>query len=154
MQLEKIQQFRTSLRKFERDVSIGQKKDARTGGLTVVQCHTVINLGTLGETTIGQMAVQMCVDKSTLSRTVDNLVKLKLVNRKPFPDDRRYFLISLTSKGQEACDKLNQVNDEYLQSVFSKIPKNEHTKVMKYFNMFVNALLESDGDNISAMANK
>ncbi len=144
MQPNKIQQFRTSLRRFERDVAIGQKKDSRTGGLTVVQCHTVINLGSLGETTIGQMAQQMCVDKSTLSRTVDGLVKLDLINRNPHPDDRRYFLISLTQKGEEACEKLNQVNDEYLKRVFSRIPEKEHANVMKYFNMFVNALLWND----------
>lgn len=142
MQLEKIQQFRTSLRKFERDVAVGQKNDVRTGGLTVVQCHTVINLGELGITTIGEMAKHMCLDKSTLSRTIDRLVNMQLVDRKSDPEDRRYYRINLTQKGKDICKKLNQVNNSHLDRVFSYIPKNDHANVIKYFDMFVNALLE------------
>lgn len=142
MKRENIQQFRTSLRKFERDVAIGQKRDLRTGGLTVVQCHTIINLGAFGEVTIGQMADHMCVDKSTLSRTVDTLVKSGLISRETLEQDRRYFLISLTQEGKEICDHLNQVNDDYLDRVFSRIPREERVNVVKYFNMFVTALLD------------
>ncbi len=142
MQLDQIRQFRTLLRKFERDVAIGQKKDSRTDGLSVVQCHTIINLGELKETTLSRMAEQMCVDKSTLSRTVDALVKKGLMERLPDDRDRRYLIIKLTRGGQQACDRLNQVNNDYIDQVFSRIPKHDHADVIKYFNIFVKALLE------------
>ncbi len=142
MKLESIQQFRTTLRKFERDVAIGQQRDKRTGGLSVVQTHTVINLGELQETTIGQMATHMGVDKSTLSRTIDGLVKKELVFRKPNPDDRRYQKIGLTEKGQDVCEQLNHVNNDFIRELFSKIPESEHEAVMKYFNIFVKAMRE------------
>jgi DNA-binding MarR family transcriptional regulator len=145
MELESIQQFRTTLRKFERDVAVGQKNDDRTGGLSVVQSHTVINLGELGETTIGQMADQMAVDKSTLSRTIENLVKKDLVSRAPDPADRRYLRISLTKKGCEVCKELNRVNNDYIRQVFSRISELDHESVMTYFNMFVNAMREKTG---------
>ncbi len=145
MRLESIQKFRATLRKFERDVAIGQKRDERTGGLSVVQTHTIINLGELGETTIGQMANHMGVDKSTLSRTVDGLVNKELVSREPDPSDRRYLQIKLTKQGREVCDRLNRVNNDYIKKVFSRIPESEHENVMKYFNLFVSALRETTG---------
>lgn len=145
MELKTIQQFRTTLRKFERDVAIGQQRDERTGGLSVVQTHTVINLGELGETTIGQMAGHMAVDKSTLSRTIDGLVRKELVSRNPDPDDRRFQRISLTKKGQKECEQLNRVNNDFIDRVFSKIPKSEHEAVIKYFKIFVSAMREQTG---------
>ncbi len=145
MKLKSIQQFRATLRKFERDVAIGQQRDERTGGLSVVQTHTVINLGEIGETTIGQMASRMAVDKSTLSRTMEGLVRKELVSRKPDPDDRRFQKISLTEKGRKVCEQLNRVNNDFIRQVFSRIPKSEHDAVIKYFNIFVNAMQEKTG---------
>lgn len=142
MQLEQIRQFRTSLRKFERDAAISQKKDSRTGGLSVVQCHTIINLGEMKDTTLGQMADHMCVDKSTLSRTIDGLVKKELVDRIPDSRDRRFLIVKLSEKGKQVCDHLNRVNNDYIEQVFSRIPKQDHAMVIKYFNIFVKALLE------------
>ena len=144
MQLEKIRQFRTTLRKLERDVAIRQKRDDRTGGLSVVQCHTVINLGEIGETTIGQMAKRMGVDKSTLSRTMDRLVAKKLVDRIPLPTDRRYLLVKLTEIGRQVCDQLNRVNNDYIKRVFSRIPESDHPQVMKYFSVFVTAMRDEN----------
>ncbi len=140
MHFEKIQLFRKVLRTFERDVVIRQKRDDRTGGLSVVQCHTVINLGDAGTATIGQMAERMGVDKSTLSRTMDGLVEKKLVTRTPHPEDRRSLLVSLTLKGQQICDQLNRVNNDYIKRVFSRIPETEHEAVIRYFQLFVSAM--------------
>lgn len=142
MQREKIQQFRRSLRKFERDAALNSRSNPRTAGLSVVQCHTVINLGELKQTTIGQMAEHMGVDKSTLSRTVDSLVRLGLVERETDPEDRRFMRIFLSEKGEKICRDLNEVNNRYLEEVFAKIPKEEQENVLYYFDMFVRAVLD------------
>ena len=144
MKIEKIRQFRTILRKFERDVAIRQKRDDRTGGLSVVQCHTVINLGELGQATIKQMAEQMGVDKSTLSRTMDGLVAKKLVDRIIHPSDRRSLLVNLTENGRQVCEKLNRVNDHYLARVFDRIPVADQPDIVKYLDLFVSAMCEEN----------
>ena len=146
MQLKSIHDFRATVRKLEREVTIGLKENPRTGGLNLVQCHTIINLGLNGETTIGGMAKELGVDKSTLSRTVDSLVNLELLDRYPHPTDRRYTLIKLTKQGETACKKINNANDEYFQQVFNTIQPAEHSNVIKYFNMFVEALLKHGGN--------
>ncbi len=146
MQLDKIQLFRKILRKFERDVVVRQKRDDRTGGLSVVQCHTVIDLGDAGQATISQMADRMGVDKSTLSRTMDGLVEKKLAARTPNPDDRRSLLVSLTPEGKQICNRLNRVNNDYIKQVFSRIPGTEHEAVVHYFQLFVSAMTEDHGN--------
>lgn len=142
MKLEKISTFRKSLRRLEREFALGLKDNPRTGGLSLVQCHTIINLGIVGETTIGEMAKFMCVDKSTLSRTVDGLVNLAMLHRFPHPTDRRYTLIKLSDAGLITCEKLNEANNDYFKRVFSEIPAEHHDDVMTYFDMFVNALVK------------
>lgn len=146
MELATIRQFRSTLRRFERDVAIRQKRDERTGGLSVVQCHTVIALGELGETTIGEMAVQMGVDKSTLSRTLDTLVEKTLVDRREHATDRRYLLVRLTDKGRQVCDHLNRVNDDFIARVFARIPEQGRSEVMKHVEQFVSALRAENGE--------
>ncbi|MBT4290246.1 MAG: MarR family transcriptional regulator [Deltaproteobacteria bacterium] len=148
MQVKTIHDFRATVRKLEREVTIGLKENPRTGGLNLVQCHTIINLGLNGETTIGGMAKELGVDKSTLSRTVEGLVNLELLDRYPHPSDRRYTLIKLTKQGEKACKKINSANDQYFQQVFNAIQTTEHENVIKYFNMFVEALLKHSENKI------
>lgn len=150
MQLKTIHDFRATIRKLEREITIGLKENPRTGGLNLVQCHTIINLGLNGETTIGGMAKELGVDKSTLSRTVDGLVNLELLNRYPHPSDRRYALIKLTKQGEKACEKINDANDQYFQQVFDTIQPSEQKNVIKYFDMFVEALLKHGDKNESS----
>mgnify|MGYP006290306441 CR=1 FL=1 len=146
MDLERIRAFRTILRRLERDVAVRQKRDDRTGGLSVVQCHTVISIGELGSTTVSQMAERMGVDKSTLSRTLDGLVDKNLVQRLPDPRDRRFSVIRLTPPGQSVCEALNRVNDAFIKRVFERIPGQEHQSIMTALKRFVEAMEKENGE--------
>ncbi len=141
MNKETIHEFRKTIRKFEREINIGLKDDPRTGGLNMVQCHTIINLGNDGEVSIGEMAKELGVDKSTLSRTVDGLVNIGLVDRCTHPSDRRYLMIDLTEQGRVVCKKINKINNDYFADIFSTIPKEEHKNTIKYLNVFISALV-------------
>jgi DNA-binding MarR family transcriptional regulator len=60
------------------------------------------------------------MDKSSLTRMVDDLEKKGLVFRKTDPEDRRKVLVSLTEKGLECYNYSNQVVDELLKLVDEK----------------------------------
>lgn len=147
-----IRIFRKALRKFERIVSTLQKDNSCCVGATFAQCHVLLEIEELGETTIAELAGSLRLDKSTLSRTIDGLVTTGLVERKPNPADRRFTLLSLTKSGKKTCDNFNKANDEYYEQVFRAIPPEEHKEVMHYFGLLVQALEErdqncSDGSN-------
>ncbi|HII93925.1 MAG TPA: MarR family transcriptional regulator [Methanosarcina sp.] len=60
------------------------------------------------------------MDKSSLTRMVDDLEKKGYVFRKTDPEDRRKVLVSLTEKGLECYNYSNQVVDELLKLVDEK----------------------------------
>ena len=143
MKTTKIREFRNRLRAFERklwDQLNDQLNDESCNNVSHAQCHTILALGEQGRTTIGELAKSMGLDKSTLSRTIDSLVKKKLVDRVPNPSDRRYTLISLTKGGESTCKQINSTNDAYFERIFKAIPKGEHDKIIQSFELLVEAM--------------
>ncbi len=60
------------------------------------------------------------MEKSSLTRMVDDLEKKGMVFRKTDPEDRRKVLVSLTEKGLECYNYSNQIIDELLKLVDEK----------------------------------
>ena len=60
------------------------------------------------------------MDKSSLTRIIDDLEKKGMVFRKNDPEDRRKVLVSLTDKGMECYNYLNEVTNELLKRVDEK----------------------------------
>jgi DNA-binding MarR family transcriptional regulator len=92
-----------------------------------------------GQVTMGQLASHLRLDQSTLSRTVDGLVRKKLVERLQDDLDRRVVLIKLTTEGDSLCQEIHSNNDQFSRGVFEKIPPNEREIVIRGFEMLVQA---------------
>ena len=60
------------------------------------------------------------MEKSSLTRMVDDLEKKGIVFRKTDPEDRRKVLVSLTDKGLECYNYSNEIADELLKFVDEK----------------------------------
>lgn len=60
------------------------------------------------------------MEKSSLTRMVDDLEKKGMVFRKTDPEDRRKVLVSLTEKGLECYNYSNKITDEILKLVDEK----------------------------------
>ena len=63
------------------------------------------------------IALKMNVVKSRVSKIVDGLLKKKLIQRIKDPEDSRIILLSLSAKGQE---KVNNIN-EFLQDIHYQV---------------------------------
>jgi DNA-binding MarR family transcriptional regulator len=96
----------------------------------------------MGEATIGGLAEGLDLDKSTLSRTVDSLVRLGLVERSPNPQDRRYMIVTLSANGTQTCDSINDVNDEFYRRVIESIPVAKREDVVEAIQIFAHATQE------------
>jgi len=82
-------------------------RDAMTAcGLSVAQCYTVDAIGMQGQLTLNDLAETLYITPSTASRTVDDLVRKGLVERRQDPADRRAIRLSLTPQGQALYEAL------------------------------------------------
>lgn len=68
-------------------------------GLAVTQCYVLECLLRRGSLTLNELASEMLLDKSTLSRVVDGLERKGCVIRKRHPDDARSRIISSSRLG-------------------------------------------------------
>lgn len=162
MKVEQVKLFRKRLREIERAVARHLKDQTTCCGITLAQCHAILELEEMGSPSIAELASRMQLDASTLSRTIDGLVKSGLVNRMENPQNRRSSFVSLTEEGTRTCHRINQVCDEFYLKLFEKIPGGQHLRLMEAIELFsrifcefqsewccthpLKSLLEKEGD--------
>lgn len=87
----------------QRENALGLELD-RTG-LTLGQWQVLATLNRLDKATMGEVAAFCAADRTTLTRTVDRMVKNGLVKRDRKPVDRRQVHLNLTEKGEAVFRK-------------------------------------------------
>jgi DNA-binding MarR family transcriptional regulator len=91
--------------------------------------------------TMSQLAAALRLDHSTLSRTVEGLVRSKLIGRLRDESDRRLVWVRLTDHGARSCADIHRNNDAYCASVFDNIPLAERANILEAFESLVQAYL-------------
>ncbi len=140
MGLKNIRNFRNALRKLERALDDQLQAGTECCGISLVQCHTLMELDKQEETNLKALSQALELDKSTVSRGIDLLVKSGLVDRKTDSNNRRFVLLSLSGKGKDVCCTINNFCDRYYQDIFTHIPKEKHGQVMESLILLANAL--------------
>ena len=147
VETSEIRRYRRALRQFDRLLSV------RLGicccGVTLAQCLVLLGIDEHGHLTMGQLALNLKLDQSTLSRTVDGLVRKKLVARLRDDSDRRLVWIRLTEDGASTCEEIHQVNDEYCLQVFENIPPSERAALIRNFETLIQAHLDHEASILS-----
>lgn len=143
MKLEEIRMFRDTLRLLQRSLGWQTKNDADCCGVTLAQCHVLLEIGNKKELSLVDLSSVLGLDPSTLSRTIDTMVAGELVDRSANPEDRRYVNLSLTGKGQEIYNLINHTFDQCYYSIFSRIPTEKQDQVMESINLLTRAVIES-----------
>ncbi len=145
MKLEDVRQFRDSIRCLQRSLGWQAKNDADCCGITVAQCHALLEIGNKKDLSLVDLSGALGLDSSTLSRTIDTMVAGELVKRNANPEDRRYITLSLTSKGQSIYNRINQTFDQYYQAIFANIPDDKQQQVIESIGLFTLAVVKSVG---------
>ncbi len=109
-------------------------------GLTLAQCHALIEVGGRGSLSLIELAGLLDLDVSTLSRTVSGLVLLGMIVRDVNESDRRYLSISLTEQGRKAFKTLDGALTSYYADVLSAIPAGKRDSVIEALTLFSDAV--------------
>jgi DNA-binding MarR family transcriptional regulator len=152
-----VREFRSTLRRFERLIAGRLKESSCCSGVTLPQCHALLEIEARGRVSLIELVQSLGLDKSTLSRTADGLVNNGLISRTFSDLDRRSIQIALSPQGQGICDQINLSNDQFFSRVLGRIPAAKRQQVMDAFQELVNALaMETDwtGDEGCRPANR
>lgn len=132
--------FRELIRILIRDLGILEKSETPCCGTTLSQCHAVVEIGRAGEISLNALAELLNLDKSTMSRTVNNLVDQELVLRDIHKEDRRYVQIKLTDKGYKVYKETEDSMEEYYKRVLYSIPADKRDQVMESLQLIIKSV--------------
>jgi len=127
-----IHHFREVIRIFDRELSY-QNNASCCNGISVSQCHTLLEIEKNSEISVSELANKLSLDKSTVSRTVEGLVNISLVDRVIPKENRRLALINLTDSGKQVCSTINYSNDDYIKAVLKDFTREEQKEFLRLF---------------------
>lgn len=137
-------QLRELVRLLERKLSILENGEMSCCGVSLAQCHALVEIGRAGSISLVDLSKLLNLDNSTLSRTVNNLVDNKMAERELDPNDRRYVVIKLSPGGVSAFREIESNMGAYFLQVFGAIPEDKKDQVLESLGLLTKAISEID----------
>lgn len=135
--------LRELLRILVRSLGILEKNDASCNGVTLAQCHAIVEIGRAQKISLTELADILGLEKSTMSRTINNLVNMKLVNREIDSENRRYISIELSDKGIEVFRNIEDSMNDYYSKIFNSIESDKRDNVLESLELLVEAIRDN-----------
>jgi len=144
MSTSEVKQLRELIRVLERKLGILEDSEMSCCGLTLAQCHALVEIGRAERISLIDLANTIGLDTSTMSRTVNNLVTKKMAKRELDPSDRRYVTIQLTTAGSTSFREIETSMEAYFQKIYEAIAEKDRQPVLESLSILLKAIDESD----------
>ncbi|MCK5146800.1 winged helix-turn-helix transcriptional regulator [bacterium] len=125
-----INEFRKSMRQLERLLEKQSKNFDCCCGVSVAQCHTLLALEEMEPCSLSVLAKELELDKSTVSRSIEGLVRIGLVHRKLDLENRRYTIQTLSEQGRLTVKKINEENNEFYNEMLNKLANKDKNSLI------------------------
>lgn len=134
--MNQLKSFRENTRRLEMNLGSINRTDCCCCGISDTQCFVLVEIGRRANISIKELAQILRLDKSGISRTVDELVRKEFVVRMPSKEDRRYVVLNLTDKGFEKFNKIENDMDLRFKSILERIPKDKRSQVIEALSLY------------------
>ena len=135
--------FRELIRILERKLGLLNKQDVCYSEVTLAQCHALVEIGRSKTISLKELANILGLDVSTMSRTVDSLVKKEFIVRAPSKIDRRSVVIELTDRGLNIFNDIENTMDKQFESIFKQISAEDQQTALNGLNIIIDALTKN-----------
>lgn len=142
MQRENVLELRDVMQQFIRSFGLLEQTQTPCGfSLSLSQVFALQELEkqTL---TITELAEKLQLERSSVSRLIDVLVKGDFVSREMNENNRREVILALTEKGIRSIQRLRDQSVEFYNSILSKMSESEQFQFSESFKVFTQSLLE------------
>ncbi|MDA3928598.1 MAG: MarR family transcriptional regulator [Prolixibacteraceae bacterium] len=124
MKKEFIRKIRAVLRRFDRELFF-QNTSSCCNGVSMAQCHALLEIENKENITVTELSENLMLNKSTISRTVDGLVNVGLIDREIPKENRRITTLNLSENGQKVCEDIHWNNDQFITQTLSVLGDTE-----------------------------
>ena len=137
---EMVHNLRELVRMLMRNFGVLERNEASCCGMTLGQCHAIVEIGRAGEISLNELAEVLTLDKSTMSRAVNNLGDQGYAVREADKADRRYIKIVLTDQGTNMYKSIEGGMELYFEDILGSIPEEKHEQVLESLELLEIAL--------------
>ena len=134
--MDLVKRFREYTRQLECHLGNMNQSDCCCCGVSTTQCFMIVEIGRKPGLSVKELAEILRMDKSGVSRAVEELVQKGFVERNPSKEDRRYVVLTLLPKGQERFEKIE--HDMYIKfkEVLEQIPEGKREQVVEALALY------------------
>lgn len=137
--MELVTRFRENTRRLERKLAAVNQADCCCFGISTLQCYILVEIGRNPGISLKELAQIVKVDKSGVSRAVEDLVQKDYIERESSKKDRRWIVLRLKEKGKLHYQKIETDMNIKFQKILEAIPKEKQMIVIEMLELFRNA---------------
>lgn len=134
------QRLRETTRVLIRKLGVLERTGAVCCSITMTQCHAIVETGRRQKISVNELAELLNLDKSTVSRTVEQLVNQGILIREPDSNDRRYVALRLTDQGEKLFKSIEQRMEKYFTEILDSISEEKQEQVIESLQLLAEAL--------------
>ena len=108
--------------------------------LGLTESYILIHLDYFGSSTNTELAQELSLDKSTISRHVESLKRQKYVLSERSDTDKRIRCVSITKTGMKILEELNRFGAQTMQESISRIEKKDLSRFVSYWKRYSDGL--------------
>ena len=135
------QKFRETLGLTYQRVNALQRDEKRCFGVSLSRCVTLETLLQEGPLPVRELASRLGLDASTVTRSIDGMVREGLARRtRDESQDRRRVFVALTARGRALAEKLVHCANAYSDEILERIPQDRREDVLIALGVLVEAV--------------
>ena len=134
--MDLVKQFREYTRQLECHLGNINSADCCCCSVNKTQCFLIVEIGRKPGISVKELADILRIDKSGVSRLVEDLVQKEFVERKPSAEDRRFVTLNLLPKGQERFEKIEHDMYYKFKEVLEQIPEDKQEQVVEALKIY------------------
>jgi DNA-binding MarR family transcriptional regulator len=125
-----VQRSRLSFTRLARFFSQLMREQLMCGPVTVQQCYTLEALVD-GPRTMNELAAEVALHQSTLTRVVEKLEKQNLVQRRRLAHNQRSVEVQITEAGRQTYELLDQAGSQMISDLLDHIPRQRQIPIVE-----------------------
>lgn len=132
--------LRELVRALETRLGLLNEAEMACCGVTLAQCHAVVETGRAGRLSLNELAEAVGVDAAAMSRTVQTLVERGDLRRASDESDRRRVAIELTEAGRKKYLHIEATMEAEFSRVWGAVPADRRDHVLDSLELLLGAL--------------
>ncbi|WP_134703109.1 MarR family winged helix-turn-helix transcriptional regulator [Ammoniphilus sp. YIM 78166] len=140
-----MENIRSLFQVMTRRFGLLNKNCCSVGGieLSLIHSHILYEIERQNQPSMQQIADTLSIDITTFSRQIQNLIKMGFVRKRPMPEDKRVYILSLTTEGKFVATAIDTEMNQYLNEVFSHMNEFERETVIRSIKLLNEAMSKS-----------